>query len=415
MRLKSCRALAAVALAGSFVAVALPLVNNSAGAATPTVSANTFKQNFATMKYLTGVAKKGKGKIALILPDTTSSARYVDFDAPMMKKSLTMAGLKTSQFIIQNADGSDNTFYTDAVADVAAGSKVLIIDPEDSTTGEIVESYALSHGVKVIDYDRLTLGGQRSYYVSFNNVTVGTQIGQGLLSCISSWGIKNPHIYVMYGSPTDNNATLFGKGYNAVLSAAGYAPGEGGAGSANTTDESVGTWTPSVALTDFEGAETASSSINAVITPNDENAGPIITYLQSKGLKPDTIPFTGQDATPVGFQNIISGYQCGTVYKPIFQEAQAAAALAIYLRAGVKPPKGLVNSVTTDPDATVNKYKAVPSVLETSTWVTASTIQSTIIAQGWLKSSSICTSSSPTVAGATEPTYAADCTKYGIS
>ena len=128
----------------------------------------------------------------------------------------------------------------------------------------------------------------------------------------------------MYGAPTDNNATLFGKGYNAVLSAAGFAPGEGATGSANTVDESVGTWTPSQALTDFEGAYTANPKINAVLTPNDENAAPIITYLQSKGLKPDTIPFTGQDATPAGFQNIISGYQCGTVYKPIFEEAQAA-------------------------------------------------------------------------------------------
>jgi D-xylose transport system substrate-binding protein len=413
MRLKKSRALAAVALAGSFVAVALPLVS-SAGAASPTVSANTFKQNFSTMKYLTSVTKKGKGKIAMILPDTTSSARYVDFDAPMMKESLTKAGMKSRQFIIQNADGSDNTFYTDAVADVAAGSKVLVIDPEDSTTGEIVEAYALSHGVKVIDYDRLTLGGQRSYYVSFNNVTVGTQIGQGLLACISSWGIKSPHIYVMYGSPTDNNATLFGKGYNAVLSAAGYAPGEGASGSSNTTNESVGTWTPTVAQTDFEGAYSANSSINAVITPNDENAAPIIQYLQSKGLKPDTIPFTGQDATPIGFQNIISGYQCGTVYKPIFQEAQAAAALAIYLRAGVKPPKGLVNATTTDPTQKIAKYKSVPSVLETSTWVTAKTIESTIIAQGWLKASSICTTNSPTVSGQTEPTYAADCQTYGI-
>ena len=37
--------------------------------------------------------------------------------------------------------------------------------------GAQIESYAKAHGVKVIDYDRLTLGGSRAYYVSFNNVT----------------------------------------------------------------------------------------------------------------------------------------------------------------------------------------------------------------------------------------------------
>jgi D-xylose transport system substrate-binding protein len=414
MKLKKSRALAAVALAGSFTVLAIPMVSN-AGAAGPTVSASTFQQNFSTMKYLKAIVAKGKGKIAEILPDTTSSARYVDFDAPMMKKALTDAGMKSSQFIIQNGQGSDNTFYTDAVADIANGAKVLIIDPEDSTTGEIVEAYAAARNVKVIDYDRLTLGGQRAYYVSFSNVEVGTQLGQGLTACLTAWNVTKPVVYVMYGSPTDNNATLFGQGYNAVLKAAGFSPGEGAADTSNTINESVGTWTPSQALTDFEGAYTANPSINAVLTPNDENAAPIITYLQSKGLKPDTIPFTGQDATPEGFQNIISGYQCGTVYKPIYKEAQAAAALAIYLRAGVKPPSGLVNATVTDPDATINKYKSVPAVLETSSWVTAATIQSTIIAQGWLTAASICTNTSPTVAGQTEPTYAADCTKYGIS
>ena len=56
-----------------------------------------------------------------------------------------------------------------------------------------------------------------------------------------------------------------------------------------------------------------------------------------------TFPITGQDATLTGLQNIISGYQCGTVYKPIYLEAQAAVALAMYLRAGVTPPTTLVN------------------------------------------------------------------------
>jgi len=55
-------------------------------------------------------------------------------------------------------------------------------------------------------------------------------------------------------------------------------------------------------LTDFEGAYAANPKINAVVTPNDENAAPIISHLQAAGLKPQTIPFTGQDATLVGIQ-----------------------------------------------------------------------------------------------------------------
>jgi D-xylose transport system substrate-binding protein len=408
MRFKTAKALACVALVGSFVVAMLPEVSS---ASTPTVSDGTFNTNFSTMKYLKSVVAKGKGSIAVILPDTVTSTRYTEFDAPYLKDAFVAAGLKSSQYFIQNAQGSDTTQYTDAQADIAKGAKVLVLDPLDSTTGAVIEAYAKARGVAVIDYDRLTLGGARSYYVSFDNTAVGTLIGKGLLACITSWSVKSPVVFVMKGDPTDNNATLFAQGYDAVLNANGY---NTTSGSANTVNESVGTWKPTVALTDFQGAYSANSKINAVVTPNDENAAPIINFLQSQGLPPKTFPFTGQDATLTGFQNIISGYQCGTVYKPIWLEAQAAAALAIYARAHVKPPSGLVNGTAKDTSATISSFKNVPSVLLTATWVTASTVESTVIHDKVITASALCTSSAPTVKGATPPTYAADCTTYGI-
>jgi D-xylose transport system substrate-binding protein len=408
MKLKSARILACVALVGGVAVAVLPGVASAAG---KTVSDSTFNPTFTTMKYLKSVVAKGKGSIAVILPDTVSSARWVDYDAPAFKKAFLAAGLKTSQFFIQNGHGSPQEQLTDAQGDIAKGAKVLILTSLDSSSGAIIEAYAESRGVKVIDYDRLTLGGDRSYYVSFNNVAVGTLIGQGLLSCIKSWNVASPDVFVMRGAPTDNNATLFAQGYDAVLNAAGY---NTTSGSSNTVNESVGTWTPSVALTDFQGAYSANSKINAVLTPNDENAAPIITFLQSQGLKPDTFPFTGQDATPQGIDNIISGYQCGTVFKPSFIEAQATAALAIYLRAKEKVPAGIVNGKTTDGSATIASLKNVPSVLLTPLWVTAQTVESQVIASKQVTIAQLCTNTAPTVNGSTQPTYAADCTKYGI-
>lgn len=380
-------------------------------ASTPTVKDSTFNTSFSTMKYLKSVVAKGKGRITVILPDTVTSTRYTEFDAPYLKQAFKAAGLKSNQYTVENALGSDTKQFTDAQAAITNGTKVLLLDPLDSTTGAVIEAYAKARGVKVIDYDRLTLGGARSYYVSFDNVAVGTLIGKGLLSCITSWGVKSPVVYVMKGAPTDNNATLFAEGYDAVLNGAGY---NTTSGSSNTVLENTGTWTPTTALTDFQGAYTANAKINAVVTPNDENAAPIISYLQSKGLPPKTIPFTGQDATLTGFQNIISGYQCGTVYKPIWLEAQAAAALAVYLRAGIKPPAGLVNGTSTDSAATINSLKKVPSVLLTATWVTPTNVESTVVHDKVIAASALCTSTSPTVAGSTQPTYAADCTTYGI-
>jgi D-xylose transport system substrate-binding protein len=332
--------------------------------------------------------------VAVILPDTVSSARYTEFDAPYLTKAFQDAGLTSSQFTVQNAQGSDGTQLTDAESDITAGATVLAVDPLDSGVGAEIESYAKAHGVAVIDYDRLTLGGSRSFYVSFNNVEVGTLLGKGLVSCVASWGVSHPNVIVMRGAATDNNATLFAQGYDAVM--ASYF----GSGAWTQEATPAGTWTPATALTEFQQAYTAHPTSNAALIPNDENGAPIISYLQSLHIPAKHFPTTGQDATLVGLQNVLSGYQCGTVYKPIYEEAQATVALAMFLRAGQTPPSSLVNGTVTDTTSNTQ----VPSVLLTPEWVTPTNMASTVIADGFVSGAQLCTAA-----------YASDCTAAGIS
>ena len=115
-----------------------------------------------------------------------------------------------------------------------------------------------------------------------------------------------------------------------------------------------------------------------MLTPNDDTASAVTSYLKTLNTPPRTFPTTGQDATSSGLQNILAGYQCGTVYKPIYAEAQAAAALALYLRAGVAPPASLVSARTYDPQDHVE----VPSVLLKPVWVTASNMAATVVRDG---------------------------------
>jgi D-xylose transport system substrate-binding protein len=367
---------------------------SSSGGATPSFDANKIDNTFSALSALKSLGASGKGKVAAILPDTTSSTRYVEFDAPDIKKALAAAGVPASDIIVQNAQGSDSQFLSDAQTDITKGASIILSDPEDSGTGAKVEQYAAAHGAKVIDYDRLTLGGSRPYYVSFNNVTVGKVMAQGLQSCVKEWGVKSPKIIFMRGDPTDNNATLFHQGSAAVLN-----PLFKSGGWTDVADP-AGTWTPTTAQSEFEQAFTAHSDANAALIPNDENGAPIITYLRSKGVKPQTFPLTGQDATLTGLQNILAGYQCGTVYKPVFKEAGAAAALAVYLRAGKTPPKSLLNATTED----IQEKKQVPSVLLTPTWVTPKNMNATVIKDNFVPAKQLCK-------GAT----AAACKKAGIS
>jgi len=346
------------------------------------------------MSTLKPLAAAGKGNVAVILPDTVTSARYTEFDAPYLTQALGLAGLSSSQFSVQNAQGSDATELSDAQTAITKGASVLIMDPLDSGVGAQIESYAKAHGVGVVDYDRLVLGGSRQYYVSFDNVKVGTLIGQGFAACAAAWHVAKPNVLVMKGDPTDNNATLFAQGYLGVLNPFFSS------GKYVKVGEPAGTWTPTVALTEFQQNFTAHKNINSVLTPNDANAAPIIHYLQTQGVKAKTFPTTGQDASTVGLQNVLTGYQCGTVYKAIYLEAQAAVALAMFMRAGKTPPSALVNGTTNDSKTST----AVPSVLLSPKWVTTANMASTVIADQFVKTSQLCVGQ-----------FAAACKAAGIS
>jgi len=381
---------------GPIVVAALSVVTlaacSTASTSTPTststgktvvITATSFTSDFSAMRQLTDIAAQGQGMVGVLLPDTTTSARYVSFDEPYLTKAFQTAGLDASQFKVDNAQGSASTMQTQAEADLTAGASVLLVDALDSGSGAAIEAAAAAKGAKVIDYDRLVKGGSPDRtYVSFDNVKVGQLIGEGEVSCIADWKVSTPNILVMDGDPTDNNAKLFAEGYNGVLQP------HFDSGEYVKVGEPAGTWTPSVAQTTFAQQLTANPNINAVITPNDDNANAVISYLQSQQIPAKTFPTTGQDASPSGLQNILKGYQCGTVYKPIYLEAQAAAALALFLRAGLPVPDALVNGKTTD-DTTKSD---VASVLLTPEWVTTANMADTVVKDGAVTVSVLCIS-----------------------
>ena len=378
-------AIAAVALAacGSSSKTPASSSTTSPSSSSASLTVDSFTADFSAMDQLKDLAAKGKGLIGVLLPDTTSSARYESYDRPYLKQAFEAAGLSSDQFKIDNAQGSATTMQTQADADITNGASVLILDALDSGSGAAIEASAAAKGVAVIDYDRLTQGGPADrIYVSFDNVNVGKFIGQGEVDCIKAWKVAKPNILILNGAATDNNAKLFAQGYKGVLQ-----PFFDDKTYVNV-GEPAGTWTPAVTATNFTQQFTAHPNINAVVTANDDNANAVIAQLQSQQVPPKTFPTTGQDAALVGLQNILKGYQCGTVYKPITAEAQAAVAIALYLRAGEKPPASLINGTTKDDQA----GKDVSSVLLTPKWVTAANMQATVIKDKWIKASVLCIS-----------------------
>ena len=361
----------------------------------------------AKFKPLTHFATKGATtlQVGVILPDTTSSTRYVNFDAPYLNAAFADAGYTQAQYRIDNAQGSDQTQLNDATADINLGAKVLIVDPLDGPTGEAIAKLAQSKGVTLIAYDRAIFAGNKTYYVSFDNEHVGELIGQGFKACVAAWKISKPQVYVLNGGEdTDPNAISFATGYNKVVW--GQAAKTVSAGATNSDGyKLVGEnfapgWDNTKGGTIFQQAYTAHKQINATIEANDGLANSVITVLKSSGVKPNKVPTTGQDATAQGMAWILEGYQCGSVYKAVYKEAQAAVALATILLAGDKPPAALLNGKTTDP---ANPSITEPASLLTPVWVNKANMEATVVKDGFDPASAICA-----IAGASL------CTKNGI-
>jgi D-xylose transport system substrate-binding protein len=375
------------------------------------LSISSFTVNIAAemslFKPLTQYATKGADSllVGVILPDTTSSTRYVDFDQPYLNDAFADAGYTQAQYRIDNAQGSDATELDDATADINLGAKIIVMDPLDGPTGVAIAQLAESKGVTLISYDRATFQGSDTYYVSFNNELVGQMIGKGFEACVASWGIKNPKVFVLNGGEdTDPNAISFAEGYNGVVWS--QAAKSVNAGATNSLGYSlVGEnyapgWDNTKGGTIFQQEYTAHPEINATIEANDGLSNAVITDLVADGVKPNKVPTTGQDATAQGMAWILEGYQCGSVYKAIYKEAQDTVALATILLAGDKPPAALLNSTTTDPaDSSVTE----PASLLTPVWVDKANMEATVVKDGFDSASDICT-----IAGA------ALCTADGI-
>ena len=331
----------------------------------------------------------GAAYVGVILPDSASSARWETNDRPYLEAAFKTAGVK---YDIQNAGGDKAKFQTIADAMLGEGVNVLMIVNLDSDTGAAVEAKAKAQGVKTIDYDRLTLGGGASYYVSFDNVAVGKAEGTGLVKCLQAAGKKTGNVIELDGSPTDNNATLFKQGYDGVIKAAGYSV---------IAQQAVPDWDNTKAGTIFEGLFAANKGkIDGVDAANDGLGGAVVSVLSRNGLA-GKVPVTGQDATDEGLQRVLMGTQCVTVYKAIKKEADAASSLAVAL---AKKDTAGADALATGSVKDSKTNADVKSVLLVPVGVYPENVKD-VVADKFTTAAKLCTTAE----------LKAACTKYGVS
>src|SRR5438874_11079390 len=134
--------------------------------------------------------KAAKIQVCVLLPDTKSSVRWVQFDAPDFAKALKAAGVTYS---ITNALNDPLKQKAQAQACLAAGAKVVVETALDNGSAASIEKLFTSKGGKAIDYDRQVLGGTASVYVTFDGNAVGEAQAKGVIAGMKAKGTYQKH------------------------------------------------------------------------------------------------------------------------------------------------------------------------------------------------------------------------------
>jgi D-xylose transport system substrate-binding protein len=313
-------------------------------------------------------------QVCFLLPDSKSSIRWEQFDRPSMAAALKAAGVSST---IVNAQGDPQKQRSQADQCLANGAKVLIIAPLDSGSAAAIEKAAKAKGVASIDYDRQVEGGVAAAYISFDGHTVGVLQGTGVVNGLKADGkySKHPVIAELNGGQTDANSFLFKGGYDSILGPL-YKSGTLKKG----PDQFTPGWDNQKAGTIFEQMLVKTGNkIDAVAAANDGLANAVVVSLKAHKLSP--IPLSGQDATPLGVQNIISGWQTMTVFKDVRKLAAVAAKAAVQIVKGQK----LVTTTTVK-----TKGRSIePAILIPPQSITKANYK-LLFTSGFLKKSDVC-------------------------
>jgi D-xylose transport system substrate-binding protein len=312
-------------------------------------------------------------QVCVLLPDTKSSVRWVQFDKPLLTAAFKKAHVSA---MITNALNDPLKQKSQAQACLAAGAKVVIETSLDNGSASSIEKLFTDKGGKAIDYDRQVVGGTASIYVSFDGKAVGAAQAKGVIKAMKKKHTykKSSTVAELWGGQTDQNAFWFKSGNDAVLN-----PLFKHHKLKKGPQKFVPDWDANNAATIFNQMLVKTNNhIQGIIAANDNIAGAVVADLKAKHLKP--IPLSGQDTTAQGVQYILAGWQSGTVYKKVSLEANAAAKAAIALLHGKKPKSNSFRK---------NGSKKEPTLVLPVQWITKKNYK-LVFKQHWLKKSEVC-------------------------
>ena len=238
---------------------------------------------------------------------------------------------------------------------LAENVDLLIVAAIDGEALNMVMNEAADANVPVIAYDRLIMNDAVSYYVSFDNYTVGKLQGEFIVENLDleNAGDSVYNLEITAGDPADNNAGYF---YHGAMDALNpyIESGTLNVVSGQTDFDTVATeqWNTDTAL---ERAQNILSSyyadgtqLDVWLCSNDSTALGVAQAITSDYAGSNSVLITGQDGDEANLKNIVDGIQTMTVYKNVSNESIVTLSLAQAILSGETIDESLLSSFDID-------------------------------------------------------------------
>ena len=331
-------------------------------------------------------------KVGLSMP--TQSLERWNRDGSYLDEQFKSAGYET---ILTYSDNDTNRQVNDIQNMIAEGVDLLVISAIDGEALNTVMNEAGEAGIPVIAYDRLIMNDNASYYVSFDNYTVGTLQGQYIVDTLDLDNAAGPfNIELTAGDPADNNAGYFFNGAMDVLKPY-IDSGKLVVVSGQTDFDTVATagWDSQTAM---ERAQNILASyyadgtqVDVWLCSNDSTALGVSQAIQSDYAGSNQPIITGQDGDEANLKNLVDGKQSMTVYKAVANEAVATLDIAAAILAGDPVDQALIDgagwefeaSLDTETYTTSDTGHAATSVLLVPETVTKDNYEEVLVTPGY--------------------------------
>jgi D-xylose transport system substrate-binding protein len=255
-------------------------------------------------------------KIAFMLKQQTAF-RYLHADIPFFKKTAEAAGY---QVIVQSAENDAQNQISQAENVITQGVDAIVIQPVDFHVAAGIAEMAAKAGIPLASYDDLILGAKQAGYIGRDPKDGGAAAAKAVVAMVPKGN------YVLIGGDAgQTGSTLMQAGYHTVLDPL-VAKGD----IKIVMDQFTPKWKTEPAQANAENALTANSNkVDAFLVSYDGMSLGVLQAIDAAGIKPGSIPVTGQDMELAAAQAIVEGRQFGSLWPAPDEMAIAGGKAAV--------------------------------------------------------------------------------------